>query len=91
MHARAMSAHQAAVIARLPSAVEPEFPLRLAEDLKISRTATATSAARHKVALLGHQPSLVRFRLLAACQSASCNDPYDDIEHRLKTQPVTGG
>jgi len=84
-HARAVSAHQAAVIARLLSAVEAEFPLRLVEDLKISRTATATSAARHKVALLGHQPSLVHSRPLASCQSAGCNDPYDGIAHRVIT------
>ena len=79
------------MIARLPSAVEEELPLRLSEDLKLSRTATATSAARLKVALLGHQPSLVLPRLLASCQNARYNYPQDGIEHRVKTLPVTGG
>lgn len=54
-------------------------------DLKISRTATATSAARHKVALLGHQMSFVRSRLLASCQSARYKYQYDGTEQRVIT------
>ena len=79
-------------MARLRSAVVAEFPLRLAEDLKISRTATATSAARHKVAPLGHQPSLVRSSfLIASCQCARCKYPHDGTEHRVQTLQLTGG